>query len=70
MRPRYRIYVLGALPSDLEGRLAAIHAAAIIKAKSEVSAPAANGCPASAPPVPLPKRRNEKVLSHKMHDQG
>jgi hypothetical protein len=35
MRMKYRIYVLGEIPSDLKERIAALHTEAILKAKQE-----------------------------------
>jgi hypothetical protein len=36
MKQQYRIYVIGPVPPDLEERIAAVHAAGILKEKSEV----------------------------------
>jgi hypothetical protein len=35
MKTKYRIYVLGPVPRDLEKRIVAIHAAGIFKGKTE-----------------------------------
>jgi hypothetical protein len=35
MKNKYRIYVIGPIPSDLKEKIVAIHAAGILKKKSE-----------------------------------
>jgi hypothetical protein len=36
MKSKYRIYVLGPIPSDLKERIASIHASAILNSRNDV----------------------------------
>jgi hypothetical protein len=39
MKAKYRIYIVGDVPPDLKDRIAAVHAAGILKGKSEEKPP-------------------------------
>ena len=48
MKDKYRIYILGDIPPDLKERIAAVHAAAILKSRNK-------GIPVHTQGLPEPK---------------
>jgi len=48
VKPQYRIYVLGAIPADIEEQIAGIHAAGILRSKLSCRPELINATPDAA----------------------